>query len=139
MCRSGFWHKRNRGVMDVQFETSLPVSERKEAAKPLTITVEALAYLAILAFALVLRLANLDSTPIMASEAHNALAAWRTVMVNAPGVPLISTSPLLFTLQSLSFGLFGGTELAARLATAVGGAALILTPILFRPLLGKTR
>lgn len=128
--------------VDVQFETlaqSAASSPDGARVRPVTISVEALAYVALLVFALVLRFAELDSTPIMPSETNNALAAWRTIMVNAPGIPLISNSSLVFTLQSLSFGLFGGNEWAARVATAVGGAALVLTPILLRPLLGRAR
>ena len=106
--------------------------------RPLGISVEFLAYAAILVLGLVLRVAELDSTPLMASETHNALAAWRVIMPNAAGMPLISTSPLLFALQSISFTLFGASEVAARIATVIGGLLLILTPILFRPLIGRT-
>ncbi len=100
---------------------------------------EWIAYVALVALALVLRFAELDSTPMMPFETHNALAAWRVIMPNAPGDPLIPTSSILFVLQSLSFTLFGGSEVAARLMTVLGGVALMLTPILFRPLLGRAR
>ncbi len=125
--------------MDMPLEASLPRAESESTSRPLIVSLEFAAYFALAALALALRFAELDSTPLFASETHNALAAWRVIMPNAPGEPLISTSPLLFTLQSLSFTLFGSGELTARLATALGGVALVLVPLLFRPLLGRAR
>lgn len=115
------------------FETSL------NSVQPLRISVAALGYLALLCFALVLRFAEIDTVPLMPAETHNALAAWREIMPNAPGATLISTSPVLFATQSVSFSLLGATELTARLGTALAGALLVLSPILFRSLLGGTR
>lgn len=112
---------------------------RLNPAQPIRISVAALGYLALFCFALVLRLAEIDTVPIMPAETHNALAAWREIMPNAPGVPLISTSPLLFATQSISFSLLGASELTARLGTVLAGALLVLSPILFRSLLGGTR
>ncbi|MCC6803066.1 MAG: glycosyltransferase family 39 protein [Anaerolineae bacterium] len=125
--------------LDMQLDMPMPRSERASAPPRVVVSVELVAYCVLLALALVLRLAELDSTPIMASETHNALAAWRVIMPNAPGEPLIASSALLFALQSVSFSLLGSSEIAARLMTALGGAALVLTPALFRPLLGSTR
>ncbi|MFN8447237.1 MAG: hypothetical protein U0521_01205 [Anaerolineae bacterium] len=125
--------------LDMQFDSPTFETERAPSTGWAGVSFELIAYGAILALALVLRLAELDTTPIMASETHNALAAWRVIMPNAPGEPLIASSALLFALQSLSFSVLGGTELAARIATALGGAALVLVPVLFRPLIGTTR
>ncbi len=122
----------------MQYETPIQVAADAKP-RPITISVEAVAYVALMALAFALRLAQIDTTPLMASETHNALAAWRVIMPNAPGTALVSSSPILFVLQSVSFTLFGGSEIAARIATVIGGVALILTPLLFRPLLGRTR
>src|SRR5664279_5188060 len=107
--------------MDMQLETPMPVVQSDAASdasdRQFVISVEFVAYLVLFAVALILRLAELDSTPLMQSETHNALAAWRTVMPNVTGSPLISSSPILFALQSLSFSLFGGSEIAARITT----------------------
>lgn len=123
----------------MQLDTPMFGIEHTEQARRMIVSAETLAYSAVFALALVLRLAELDTTPMMASETHNALAAWRVIMPNVPGETLIATSPILFALQSISFSLFGGSQIAARLATALGGAALVLTPILFRALIGTTR
>ncbi len=125
--------------MDMQLPRTASYPQPKSAAQPLLVSLEALAYLALFAFSLVLRFADLDSVPMMAAETHNVLAAWRAATSNASGVPLVSSSPLLFTLQSLSFLMFGGTEQTARLATAFAGALLVFAPLLFRPLIGSTR
>lgn len=125
--------------LDMQLDMPMPRAENAGESRRIVISVEVVAYCALLVLALVLRLAELDSTPIMASETHNALAAWRVIMPNAPGEPLIASSALLFALQSLSFSLFGGSEFAARILTALGGAALVLTPALFRPVIGIGR
>lgn len=115
------------------------LGESAARAQPVRISAASIAYLVLFCFALVLRLAEIDTVPLLPAETHNALAAWREVMPNASGTTLTSTSPILFALQSLSFSLLGASELTARLATGIAGAALVLTPILFRPLLGSTR
>lgn len=124
--------------MSSEFTMLTDTDERAFSPPRITVNGYALAYLAILVTALVLRLAEIDTVPMMASETHDALAAWRVIMPNAPGEPLVSSSALLFGLQSLSFTLFGGSEIAARLATALGGAALVLLPFVFRRLIGRT-
>ena len=123
----------------MQLDTPMNVLESRRAEQSLGISIEFLAYSAILVFGLVLRTAELDSIPLMASETHNALAAWRVVMPGAAGTPLISSSPLLFALQTISFTLFGASELSARIATVIGGLLLVLSPILFRPIIGKAQ
>ncbi len=104
-----------------------------------SLSLEWIAYAAIIGIALIARIAEIDSTPLMASETHNALAAWRAVTPNAAGVALSPTSSIVFALQSISFALFGGSEVAARLATVIASLILVLTPLLFRPQIGKTR
>src|SRR5436305_1582112 len=117
--------------MDMQLDTPMEFVGSDRAERPLGISLEFIAYVALLALGLILRLAELDSTPLMASETHNALAAWRVIMPNAAGIPLVSSSPLLFALQSLSFTLFGASEVSARIATVIGGLFLIASPVLF--------
>ncbi|MBN8634300.1 MAG: hypothetical protein J0M07_03185 [Anaerolineae bacterium] len=119
----------------MQTVVTAPVLERPTLA----IRLETVAYLAVIALALVLRLASLGAVPMAASETHNALAAFRVVVPEASGEPLTATSPLLFAVQALAFAVFGTSEFTARLFTALGGAVLVLTPLLFRRELGSTR
>lgn len=113
--------------------------QTKDTAPVLRISVEFIAYAVILTLSLLLRTAELDSIPLTQAEAHQALASWHIVAGDAPGVFVIPDSPLLFTLNNLAFTIMGSSETAARLFTALAGVLLILTPLLFRDLLGRTR
>ena len=112
--------------MDMPLDTPMEFTGSSRAERPLGISLEFVAYAALLAVGLVLRMAELDTIPLMASETHNALAAWRVIMPNAAGIALVSSSPLLFALQSLSFTLFDASEVSARIATVIGGLLLAL-------------
>jgi hypothetical protein len=103
------------------------------------ITFEMLAYFVLIILSLLIRIAELDHIPLTDTEASHALAAWRAIRLDAPGDPHLTVSPLLFALQSASFGLIGASELSARIITAIGGVMLILTPLLFRDAIGRTR
>jgi hypothetical protein len=102
-----------------------------------TITVEAVIYIALAVLALVLRLADLDVAALNNTEAHEALTALHLVRPDVPGEAPLSTSPLMFVGNSLVMMIFGGSELTARLATALAGAALVLLPALWRHELGR--
>lgn len=117
--------------------TATPIERHERPA--LAIRLETAAYLALIALALVLRLADLGAVPISEGETGAALAAYRAVMPTASGESLTPGSPILFALQSAAFATLGGSELTARLLTALGGAILCLSPLLFRRSLGATR
>lgn len=102
-----------------------------------TITVEAVIYIALAVLALVLRLAELDMAALSNGEAREALAAWHLVRPDVPGNVPLSTSPLMFVGNSLVMMLFGASELTARLTTALAGVALVLLPALWRRELGR--
>lgn len=103
------------------------------------LSVEIIAYIALIALALVLRIAQIDSVPMTNNEARQALAAWRTVYAEASGSPITPESPLLFALHSLSFTLLGASEFAARIWTVLAGTCLLISPLLFRDLFGRAR
>lgn len=109
------------------------------AARAWGITYEQIAYVVLAVLALVLYLAALDVTPLNEGEARAALAAYRYVYPEAPGEALTAPSPLLFLAQSVAFTVIGNGEFAARVATAVAGVLLVLSPALFRRLLGVER
>ncbi len=112
-----------------------------EAISPgqVVISVEFVAYLLLVVFALVFRFAELDVVPLTSAEAREALAAWRVVHPEAAGGVIVPQSPLLFFLHTVSFSLLGATELSARAFTALAGAGLVISPLLFRELIGRTR
>lgn len=122
--------------MDNVLETPMQPAPAQTSSLRVTVSLEVLAYVALLLFALALRVFGLNDVPLSAGETHNALAAWRAIIPDSSGDPLLATSPLLFLAQSAGFGLLGGSEMAARLFTAVAGGLLVLAPSLFRRQLG---
>ncbi|MCI0348781.1 MAG: glycosyltransferase family 39 protein, partial [Acidobacteriales bacterium] len=125
--------------MQEAVHTPVTSVDEMETRRGVVVQVEVIAYLALLTLALVLRLAELGSVPLSPAEAPQALAAWRVSSPMSSGQPIVPPSALLFALQSVSFALLGGTEAAARVATVLAGAALVISPALFRGLLGRGR
>ena len=76
----------------------------------LTISLEVALYVAIGVLALALRLAELDVFPLSNAEAHEALAAWHAVRIDAPGLAPLAHSPLMFAFNSLVFGAAGSSD-----------------------------
>ena len=105
----------------------------------LWIEVEWLAYIGLALLALFLRTTMLDSSSISDAEARQALHAWHTIKDDAPGAFAVSSSPLTYLAQLTAFSLAGANEFNARLASAIAGLALALSPLLFRDSLGRTR
>lgn len=117
---------------------SLPVSQ--PAARPrVTVRLEVVAYAALFALALLLRLAELDTVPLSAAEARGALAAQRLALPGAPGESAAPSSALLLGAQALTFSVLGASPFTARLLTALAGALLVIAPLLFRRLLRPAR
>lgn len=105
----------------------------------LTVSIEALAYVALALAALLIRVSDLDVAPISDLEAEGALHAWHTIEDDAPGAFAVSSSPLTYVTQLIAFSLIGANEFGARIGAAIAGAALALAPLLFRENLGRTR
>ncbi len=99
------------------------------------LTVERGAYIGLALLALVLRLANLGAHPLSDAEAGQALVPWRIYQGQA--VDQVGYSPLVATLNLLSFLALGGSEFTARLGPAVLGMALVLLPYGLRSHLGR--
>src|SRR5512136_3234938 len=97
------------------------------------ITAEVVLYAAILGVAAVLRLWNLDASPLSAREAAQAVAAFNGASMPAGG------SPLLFGVNQLLFGVFGATvnDSGVRLAAALFGTIMVLLLCLFRSAIGR--
>jgi uncharacterized protein (TIGR03663 family) len=112
-------------------DNTVAASEAPQAG--VVITAEALLYAGILGLAAVLRLWNLDASPLAVREAAQAVAAFNGAPLPAGG------SPLLFSVNQLLFGLFGATvnDSGVRLAAALIGTLLVLCPFLFRPVVGR--
>lgn len=105
----------------------------------LRISLEGSAYLVLVLFVLLLRVAELDTVPMSDAEALQALPAYHALHPDAPGEPQPAQSALTFYLQIASFTLLGGTELAARLPGVMAAVVLVLMPLLFRERIGRDR
>lgn len=133
--------------MDTEIRTMMPDADGPSAdhsaqaatVSSISIDAEWLAYIGLGLLALVLRFAMLDVVPLSDAEAQQALHAWHTVQDDAPGAFATSSSPLIYLTQVIAFSLAGASELTTRLASALAGFALALTPLLFRSNLGRTR
>jgi uncharacterized protein (TIGR03663 family) len=103
------------------------------------ITLEMVLWATVGVLALVLRLVHLGAAPLAASEAHEAMLAWRAV--TGQGMPeagySVDYSPVLFVANSALFTLCGAGDALARLWPALLGGALALTPLLFRQRIGR--
>lgn len=100
---------------------------------------EIVAYALLIALALALRIAELDTVPLNLRETHDALAAWRAISPEAPGDPLISSSPINHLLLAMGMATLGATEFAARILFVLFGTSILILPLAFRSWLGRTR
>ena len=112
-----------------------PAFESRQTALPL----ETLAYISLFVLALAMRLAALGDVPLGDYEAAQALHAWYTLEHDAPGAFATSHNPLTHVTQLISFSVLGASAFTARIGVAFAGAALTLTPLLFRGTIGVTR
>ena len=100
------------------------------------LTGEVLVYIILGISAFTVRLAGLGEVPLNDAEAAQALLG---LEVYRGGIPADAQnySPLIVSLNSLAFLLFGVSDASARLGPALLGTALVLMPIGLRSQLGK--
>lgn len=117
---------------------ALPIMADAETELPTVplpwLTAEAVLYSALLLLAIGLRLWNLDHYPLSNVEAAQSMVALQ--LVNGEAMTAIAYSPLLVSLQSFLFFLFGDSDSTARLATVLLGTGLLLLPLTLRRQLG---
>ncbi|MCS7222372.1 MAG: glycosyltransferase family 39 protein [Anaerolineae bacterium] len=99
------------------------------------LTLERAAYGGLLLFAGLWRVFQLGLYPLRPDEAHQALTAWEAAQ--GQPVTLWGLSPLLFTLQELTFIFMQAGDAAARLGPALAGLAICLIPYALRSRLGR--
>jgi 4-amino-4-deoxy-L-arabinose transferase-like glycosyltransferase len=99
------------------------------------LTLERAAYGGILLFAGLWRVFQLDLYPLRSDEAQQALMAWQAAQGHS--VTLRGLSPLLFTLQELTFIFAQANDVAARFWPALAGVAICLVPYALRSHLGR--
>lgn len=94
---------------------------------------EAVAWTAIVGLTLVSRLLFLGNPPLNLDESRRAMEAYTLLH---DGRVTYESAPILTNLTSVMFGLFGESDLQARLVPAVCGVLLVLSPLLLRSALG---
>lgn len=89
---------------------------------------------------LVLRLAKLGWLPLSTSEGNRAFQALALFdgRALAPNEHFARTEPAMLLGQSGSFFLFGATDNAARLLSALAGAGVVLLALTLKPFVGRT-
>ncbi len=112
------------------------VSPAEEPSAVPWLTGEKALYIGLALLAVVLRLIALGAYPLSDAEAGQALVAWR--ILQAQPVGQVGYSPLIVTLDLISFLLLGGSEFAARLGPALLSVPLVLLPYGLRRYLGRT-
>lgn len=103
-----------------------------------SVSLETLLYLGIVALALVLRLAALNSVALDDTQAHEALAALHHANPDQPGEPVVARAPLMAFANMLIFEFADHSNFSARFATALVGVLMVLGPLLWRRYLGKS-
>ncbi len=99
------------------------------------LTLERLAYGLLILLPAIIRLVNLGQRPLSPVEASTALRAWQASQAMHPA--LDAGSPLLFSLQSLTFFVMGATDALARAWPLLAAATIPLGFYLARRWLGR--
>ncbi len=103
------------------------------------LSLEAICYIAIVLFAAIIRLPELDLIPLKQAEAREALAAWHAINPNAVGEPPASLQPLGFSVNALLMSFGGAQNAIARIGTLMAGMAVVFMPLAFRRWLGAAQ
>ncbi len=113
--------------------TSVTTEQLKNAIA--RVTTEHVAYLVLAVLAGSLRLSDLGLAPLNPDEAKQALAVWQ--LWQPGGAAVMPGSPAYFAISAVLSQIVGFSDGIMRLAPAVMGVALTLTPWLLRHRLGR--
>ncbi|NTU83223.1 MAG: TIGR03663 family protein, partial [Chloroflexales bacterium] len=106
-------------------------------ARPWSLTVEHLAYLALGVVSLIAHMWALDARALHHDETLHAAYSWYLYVGRGYIHDPLLHGPLLYYLGALGYFLFGDNDFTARLMPALAGTALTLTPYLVRRELGR--
>ncbi len=107
------------------------------SARPWSLTVEQLAYVALGALSLLVHLWALGDRALHHDETLHAAYSWSLFVGRGYIHDPLLHGPLLYYLGALGYFLFGDNDVTARLMPALAGTALTLTPYLVRRELGR--
>lgn len=117
----------------------LGMSNRRRVSPPsigVGLTLETAAWAAVALVALILRLAGLAYRPMGSAEAEQAWTAL-SIVGGQPGLSALAVSPLLVSLQIITFAVASASEGLARLWPVLAGTATVLLPYGLRQDLGR--
>ncbi|MBK9750526.1 MAG: TIGR03663 family protein [Chloroflexi bacterium] len=120
-----------------------PQSSRSDAlsrlwARTYTINWEVVAYIVILAIALITRFAGLGDRVMSHDESLHTYYSWRLYTEGDFQHTPLMHGPILFHATAFFYFLFGDNDYTARLYPAILGVMMVMFPILFRRWLGRT-
>ena len=121
--------------MDLPLQQQQPSTTR---SFEIHISLEAVLYVVLLAFALTIRLIDLGVVQLNSAESHEALAALHRVRPAMVDTPAVAHNPLQAFVNQLLFFLIEPSNELARIGTALVGGLMILVPYLWRKTLGVT-
>ncbi|MDP6225464.1 MAG: hypothetical protein QF501_03250, partial [Anaerolineales bacterium] len=99
---------------------------------------EVMLYVVLGVIAAVMRFCQLGSAPLSASESVTALSALRLARGGTEAAAQLPLSPLLHSLQALTFWIGGtATEALARFWPALAGSGVVFWPLLLRDQIGR--
>jgi len=103
----------------------------------LKVSLENLIYASLFVFVCLTRLILLGNVPLSTLEVNHAVGAAQAL--SGETSTALVTSPMVHIVQQMFMGVFGSSEWASRIGTALGGVALVFSPLLFTPYLGRLR
>jgi predicted membrane-bound mannosyltransferase len=109
----------------------------QSAPRGFALTFEQLAYLVIVALALVTRLWELDNRALHHDETLHAYFSWAVLQGQGYVHDPLLHGPFLYFFGALIYFLFGDSDATARLGPALFGTALVAMPYLLRRELGR--
>jgi uncharacterized protein (TIGR03663 family) len=115
-------------------ETAPPTARERAAAR---ITPELIAWGALLAIALLVRLIDLGNRPFHHDESQDAYFSWLFKTGGGYEYDPLLHGPLRFYLTAAVYILFGDSDFTARLAPALMGTLIVALPWFLRGVLGR--
>ena len=124
-------------IYDDMQKPSRPDALNRLFARSVTINWEIVAYIVILAIALVTRFAGLGDRVMSHDESLHTYYSWRLMEAGDFQHTPLMHGPILFHVTAFFYFIFGANDFTARIYPALIGALMVLVPLLFRRWIGR--
>lgn len=125
-------------IYDDMQKPSRPDALNRLFARSVTINWEIVAYIVILAIALVTRFAGLGDRVMSHDESLHTYYSWRLYTEGDFQHTPLMHGPILFHATAFFYFVFGDSDFSARMYPAILGILMVMFPILYRRWLGRT-